>query len=138
MSRSWVSSYGGEPASTSARVRPACSSTLVLAAKSAPLGVPRTGSPSSVATPDERTQRLRYHSRLAVAQAHAVHHALAHEPVVALARVVQRVGPDAQVAAVEEVGQRAGHRQVGRGQLLGHGREVVPQVAVGGGAVGCW
>ena len=55
VSSSWVSSYGGGPDSTSASVRPPCTSTLVLAAKSKPPGVPRTGSPSASATPAERT-----------------------------------------------------------------------------------
>ena len=70
--------------------------------------------------------------RLPVAEPDAVHHALAEEPVVLVAGVVERVGPDPQVAAVEVAGQLAGDGQVGRGQLLADRGEVVAQVAVAG------
>ena len=68
--------------------------------------------------------------RLSVDEAHAVHHPVAEEPVVALAGVAHRVRADAQVAPVEVLGQLPGHREVGHGLLLVHGSEVVLEIAV--------
>ena len=73
----------------------------------------------------------------AVAQPHAVDHAVAGEPVVG-AGVGRRlrVGPDAQQAAGQLGGHAAGDGQVGGGHLLGDGGEVAVEERLGGGGHG--
>ena len=74
----------------------------------------------------------------AVAQADPVHHAVAGEPVVG--RGLGRrdgIRPVAQVAAREALGHVPGHGQLGRRDLLEHGREIALQVGIGGDGHGC-
>jgi hypothetical protein len=70
---------------------------------------------------------------LAVAEAHAVHHPGAEEPVVR-GRIGcdDRVGAIAQIATVQVVRDRPGDLQVGRGDLLVHGCEVALEVSIAG------
>ena len=118
----------------------ACTSTLVLAAKSSPPGVPRTGSPSASATPAERTQRLRYHCACPSRSRTPCTMPSPRNQWCWSPGSSSGFGPDPQVAAVEVAGQLPGDRQVGGGELLADRGEVVAQVAVGavrgGGAAG--
>jgi DNA-binding CsgD family transcriptional regulator len=67
-----------------------------------------------------------------VPQPDAVHHARAHEPVVARVVKSQRVRSVAQVAAAEPGGHPSGDRQVEGGDLLGDRGERTLQEAAGG------
>jgi DNA-binding CsgD family transcriptional regulator len=67
----------------------------------------------------------------AVPQPDAVHHARAHEPVVAGIFQAQRVRPVAQVAAAEPGGHPAGDRQVEGGDFLGDRGERAIEKSVG-------
>ena len=89
-----MSSTGSPPASTIASVRPAWPMTLVFAVPS-PMpwrGPGVVGQPFVAVTPSSRTNRLRYHSARPSADADAVHHPGAREPVVASADPAVRPG----------------------------------------------
>src|SRR5690606_31984228 len=57
---------------------------------------------------------------LAALKLDPVDHAVAHEPVVALAVGVLRIGPDADIAPVEFRGDRASDGEIGERHFLAH------------------